>query len=131
MARHLENKKALAPSETDMGGLRTRARRWRKRGRPTVSVEMKAEGRSPIGDGNELVNTVLWMPFRRGPRTRRDHRQSTLFQFQRFPTRTILHDKIVAEERGLSVMGLWLKVADQNLLEADFARVLSDCVYIY
>ena len=53
-----------------------------------------------------------------------------LFQFQRFPTRVTLHDEIVVGERCLSVMGLWLKVADQNLLEADFTRVLSDCAYI-
>ena len=53
-----------------------------------------------------------------------------LFQFQRFPTRVTLHDEIVVGERWLSVMGLWLKVADQNLLEADFTRVLSDCAYI-
>ena len=57
------------------------------------------------------------MAFQWGPR--RDQHQSTLFRFQRFPARTTLPNDIVVGERGLSVMGLWLKVADQNLLEAD------------
>ena len=91
---------------------------------------MKAEGRSPIGGGDELVDVALWMTFRRGPQTRRDQPQSILFRFQRFPTRATLHDEIRVGGHGLSVMGLWLKVADQNLLEADFTRVLSDWTYI-
>ena len=33
-------------------------------------------------------------------------------RFQRFATRTTLHGEIVVGERGLSVMGLWLKVAE-------------------
>ena len=106
--------------------MRTHTRRRRRQRRPAVSVEMKVGGGSPIGGGDELVDVALWMLFRRGPRTRRDQPQSTLFRFQRFATRTTLHGEIVVGERGLSIMGLWLKVADQNLLEADFTRVLSD-----
>ena len=41
-----------------------------------------------------------------------------------------VQDEIVVGERGLSVMGLWLEVVDQNLLEADFTCVLSDCAYV-
>ena len=59
---------------------------------------MKAEGRSSIGGGDELVDVALWLPFGRDPRTRRDQHQSTLFRFRRFPTRTTLHGEIVVGE---------------------------------
>ena len=128
MARHLENKNAF---------FLLRRTWWIAHAYQTMEETTGAHSCSQCGNegrgGDELVdvNVAMWMPSRRGPRTQRDQPQSTLFRFQRFPTRTTLRGGVVAGERGLSVMGLWLKVADQNenLLDADFTRVLSGCAY--
>ena len=66
----------------------------------------------------ELADVALWKPFRRGPRTDAIN-----------PINPLSIPTLSVGERGLSVMGMWLKVADQHLLEADFTRVLSDCEY--